>query len=309
MLNRDDLIIKVATLFYEADLTQTEIAKRLKISRPTVSHLLKEAKDKGIVRISIQHSKMNITKMQSEIALKYNLKNVLISPKSHGTLLDKNLVGSLCAEFIEQIAPTISSLGIGWGTTMYEFVQSASYTNFSDLEIIPLMGGFGISDVKFHSNHLAFQLAEKYNCSVVYFYAPAFAESIEVKHTFESTNLVQEIYKKGKSVDLAITGVGNPAKTSTYQRLGYISTEEKEKIKSSTIIGDVLATLFDRDGNSVSTPISDRMMGMTLEDLEMVKEVLVVASGEEKIISVEALLNKGFIDYLIIDEEIANGLV
>lgn len=309
MLNRDSLLLKVATLYYESNLTQTTIAKRLKISRPTVSNLLKEARDRGIVRITIQHSKMNTNKQQDEIATKYNLDNVYIAPQSYGALTNKNLVGSLCADFIEQIAPEIQTLGIGWGTTMYEFVHAASHTNFNHLKITPLMGGFGISDVKFHSNHLAFQLAEKYNCGVNYFYAPAFAESIEVKDTFESTNLVKEIYDQGKNVDLAITGVGNPAETSTYQRLGYITSEEKKSIRSSPIIGDVLATFFDENGTSVSTPISDRMLGIKLEDLEMVKEVLVVASGEEKIPSIKALLNKGFINHIIIDTDIANGLI
>lgn len=306
MLNRDDMMIKVATLYYEADITQSEIAKRLKISRPTVSTLLKEAKEKGIVRITIQHSKMNANKQQEAIAASYNLQSVTIAPQAFGTLTSKNMVGSLCADFVERNALDIQSIGIGWGTTMFEFVQAAAYADFNHLDIVPLIGGFGINNVQYHSNHLAFQLANKYNCSVNYFYAPALAESVEVKNILESTELIKQVYQKGKNVDLTIVGVGNPIESSTYRQFGYISEKEKNIIKNSSVIGDALATFFDEEGNSVATSVSERMLGITLEDLEMAKETLILASGVEKAPAVKALLKKGFIDHLIIDKEIAD---
>lgn len=44
MLDREDLILKVALLYYENEETQSDIAKKLNISRPTVASLLHEAK-------------------------------------------------------------------------------------------------------------------------------------------------------------------------------------------------------------------------------------------------------------------------
>ena len=43
----------VARLYYEKDRTQNEIAEIYRISRPMVSKLLKEAKEEGIVKITI----------------------------------------------------------------------------------------------------------------------------------------------------------------------------------------------------------------------------------------------------------------
>ena len=47
------LLIKVAKLYYEADMTQDAIANKLRISRPKVSRLLQEARNQGFVQISI----------------------------------------------------------------------------------------------------------------------------------------------------------------------------------------------------------------------------------------------------------------
>ena len=46
-------MIEVARLYYEDGLSQNEIAKKLEISRPLVSIILNEAKERGIVTITI----------------------------------------------------------------------------------------------------------------------------------------------------------------------------------------------------------------------------------------------------------------
>ncbi len=47
------IMIKIAKMYYQQGLTQTEISKRLGISRPTISRLTQDALDQGIVRIEI----------------------------------------------------------------------------------------------------------------------------------------------------------------------------------------------------------------------------------------------------------------
>lgn len=67
-------LMEVASLYYEADETQSEIARRYGISRPMVSRLLKEAKETGIVKISIQPpasaQEVLLARMKGEFKLK-----------------------------------------------------------------------------------------------------------------------------------------------------------------------------------------------------------------------------------------------
>ena len=53
MAERTDLLVRVAELYYEQGLNQNEVAKLLNVSRPTVSRLLDEAKEAGVVEIVI----------------------------------------------------------------------------------------------------------------------------------------------------------------------------------------------------------------------------------------------------------------
>ena len=52
--NHTRLLIKVARLYYQEDMTQSQIAKRLCLSRQKVQRLLSQARDEGIVRITIK---------------------------------------------------------------------------------------------------------------------------------------------------------------------------------------------------------------------------------------------------------------
>lgn len=309
MYDRTELLAQIATMYYENDFTQSQIAKKLHISRQTISNMLQEAKEKGIVKIIIQHPESNRYTQQYAIAKKFDLKSVHIASTQLNDQDTKKQIGRLCSEFLENQLDNISKLGIGWGTTVFEYVQQASYLNTNNLEIIPLIGGIGINDVQFHSNHLAFQLAEKYSANANYFYAPAIAESVDVKNLFVSTELFKQIYSKARKVDIAVVGVGNPIASSTYRNLGYISDSEMKEIQASKASGDILGSFFDQEGIPINTSFTSRMIGLTIEDLEDIPEIVALASGKEKIKSIKALLKLRLVNHLVIDQVIADAII
>ena len=53
MSYENDLMVKIAKLYYRENLKQESVARRLKISKYKVSRLLRKATDSGIVKILI----------------------------------------------------------------------------------------------------------------------------------------------------------------------------------------------------------------------------------------------------------------
>lgn len=308
MYNRDQLLAEIATLYYEEKMTQSEIAKQLHLSRPTISHMLNEARDRGIVSITINHPDSDVFSLQHEIANKYGIKTVLIAKSVSSDEKVKQELGVLCAKYIESRLNDFRSIGLGWGTTIFEYINQASFLSKPDLEVIPLIGGVGIQHTHLHSNHLAFRLSEKYNCKVNYFYAPVFSESKEMRDMFVTTSIFQDIYRKGLNVDIAVLGIGNPIESSTYKLFGYFTDEEVNQLKNSTAIGDILGSFFDENGEEVKIPVTERMMGISIDDIHQLKEVLIMASGIEKFHSIDTLLKMNAIDHLVIDSDLAQKL-
>lgn len=309
MNKRDQIIYQTALLYFEDNKTQTEIAKILNISRPTVATFLKEAKERGIVRISVSPQFSGISDKSKQLMEKYNLQTVIIVPTEKSESQSKANIGSALATFVEHRSYDLKSIGIGWGSTLHEFVQAANPMSYKHLTIVPLMGGASIESLHLHSNHLCFRLAEKYGAMVSYYYAPAIADTAQQKEELMNSSFIKEAHKKALAVDLAFVSIGNPAQSSTYKQLGVVSPEEEADLRQKEVIGDALATFYNRDGQAVATNLSQRMVGISLEELEMMKEVAILASGKAKAPSLFALLQKGCVDHIIIDQAVADYLM
>ena len=62
------LLVEVAKLYYEEQLTQAQIGRQLQTSRSTVSRLLKEARDQGVVKITIQYKWVRDSALERDLA-------------------------------------------------------------------------------------------------------------------------------------------------------------------------------------------------------------------------------------------------
>lgn len=99
--NKDRLAITAAKLYYQSDYSQTDIAKELNLSRPSVSRLLHYAKSHGFVRIDIYDPIEDRSELSQKIVTKFNLKHVCIanSPIDDEEEI-KKYIGKEAAEYL-----------------------------------------------------------------------------------------------------------------------------------------------------------------------------------------------------------------
>ncbi|WP_338487408.1 sigma factor-like helix-turn-helix DNA-binding protein [Ruoffia tabacinasalis] len=71
-------IVKIATMYYEEGMTQSEIARKRGVSRSLISKIIVEAKRDGIVEIVINSSSVYTAKLERELEEKYQLKNAIV---------------------------------------------------------------------------------------------------------------------------------------------------------------------------------------------------------------------------------------
>ena len=61
------MMLRVSDLYYNQNLSQQEIATKLSISRPTISKLLKSARDVGIVQITVSDINQDMLIFQAKL--------------------------------------------------------------------------------------------------------------------------------------------------------------------------------------------------------------------------------------------------
>ncbi|MBV5336698.1 MAG: hypothetical protein J0653_01435, partial [Deltaproteobacteria bacterium] len=73
------LLTKVSKLYYEDNLNQDEIVSRLHISRSTISRLLAQAREEGVVKIVVVPPTGTYANLETDIEQKYEVEEVIIA--------------------------------------------------------------------------------------------------------------------------------------------------------------------------------------------------------------------------------------
>ena len=301
-------LVEISRLYYERDLTQAEIAKRMDISRPAVSKLLQEARLRGIVKIDIKSPLMSDESLLDELCGVYNLKGGLVVPSgSADEKLLARLIISQAALYIEKLLSKVTRIGLGWGDTIGRLVDKLKGHPSVESEIgyvCPIIGS-APNDIKWYqTNELARAFAEKTGFKPHYLHAPAFPVSLENKKLFENTFEYQEILKCWRELEMVILGVGTYPSVpdqATAARFGNLLREKKA-------VGMIATYYFNRNGKTIYSK-NDIVIRIAPDDLERIDKVFLIGGGEKKINAVRATLKTGLVNHLITDEKTAQALI
>jgi DNA-binding transcriptional regulator LsrR (DeoR family) len=101
------MIVKVARMYYEQEMSQDQIARALLTSRSNISRILTVAKKKGIVEIRIAETIKRETELEEMLIARFNLRAALVATVPSGSS-DYKSVGQLAAQhFLAQLKPGV----------------------------------------------------------------------------------------------------------------------------------------------------------------------------------------------------------
>ena len=67
----DRFLMRVADMYYQQEMLQDEIAKKLNVSRTTVSRALTKAKKEGYIKIIMDFPSENVIELEKELEKKF----------------------------------------------------------------------------------------------------------------------------------------------------------------------------------------------------------------------------------------------
>jgi len=76
--DRDELLARVASLYYEDGQTQQEISLKLGYSRSSISRMLTEARQAGIVEIHVHHPLERNSALEQRLQVEFSLREVRV---------------------------------------------------------------------------------------------------------------------------------------------------------------------------------------------------------------------------------------
>lgn len=305
------LIVKCCMLYYEDNLNQEEIARELGISRPTVSRMLKEAKDMGIVKVEIINpvdSDHQMMERRLEQLLK--LKEVIVVDDKKDLLSQKIEIGYATAHYLDRILKDGDIVGVSMGTTIKEIARFVKNSRMENTTFLPVIGGVGQIGIDIHPNQIAIDLAKAFGGNFKLLHAPAVISDLEIKQNLKNEKGIKQILDTIDQVTIAVVGIGVPIdKTSTMVATGYFNEQDMAVLKERKAVGDICLQFFDIAGNTEQFEFNKKVFGIELGKLKKIDKVIGVASGLEKVNAIIGAVNGGYINVLITNYSVAERIL
>lgn len=277
------LVQTVARLHYVDGLSQIEVARRTKTSAATVSRLLAQARDAGIVRFHVldpQQSDGRGDALRSALGL------------SHLRVVESDRAPSLnqavCGLIGDANLPSGAVIAIGWGRTV-EGILSAGLPRLSAADLVPITGGLDRMESHYQVNEFVRSTAERIGGQAHLLYAPMDPGPVLRAQLVEAPSIARVI-ALWERVDVALVGIG--------------ITEGV----APPACGEIAGHLFDRDGAPIGTDGADGRMRMTRAQLSRVPLSIGVAIGADKIDAIIGAARSGLLSALVTDRRTASIL-
>lgn len=305
------LLAKVASLYYEKNLTQAEIAKRLNISRPQVSRLLAESRQEGVVEIIIHHPTTKSTSLEQNLLDRFALKEVKLLASGqlgYAQLIER--LGVLAARHMEERLEDGMILGISWNSGVYQVVNALRAARRKKVTVVQLTGAVGSINPLIDGPDLTRWLAQTLGGQYKYLPAPLLVESQATREALLQERSIRETLALLDQMDMALIGIGSlsPA-LSSLLLAGYITEAELREIIRQGGVGDICSYHYDLRGNVLPLELHQRLIGVSLEMLRKTPYVIGVGGGIDKASAVLGALRLGVLDCLITDEIAARAVI
>jgi deoxyribonucleoside regulator len=310
-VERTDLLAQVASLYYEDGLTQAEIARQVDASRSTISRLLHEAREAGIVEITIHYPWKTDPKLENHLEERFQLRKALVL-SVRGRVYSEVLrgLGVLAARYIDRALTPDSTLGISWGTAVHSTAQALRPKRRLPITVVQMIGAVGIGDPFIDGPDLARLMADIYKGEYRYLHAPLIVENEQVREGLLQEPRIQETLGLARKVDIALVGIGSLVpEVSSLLRAGYLDQEALTELRAQGAVGDICGRHYDVHGHVMDIELNRRIVGIELKDFQGIKQVIGVAGGEAKSEAILGALRGGHINVLVTDDGAAGKVL
>ncbi len=305
-----DLITEVAGLYYINRLTQDDLAKQFGTSRSTISRLLKQAHDTGIVEIQVRARPDRARRIEQELQARFGLSRLLCAIDLFDPVNRRLNVASLVAGYLDKVLVDGTTVAVGMGRNVSAITEGPGLPLPRDVLFVSAIGGSVQSGEMVNADHIARRLAARFRGRSETLYAPAIVEDETLRLALLRNDNVRRTLDRGRGASIALMGVGDMTEDSNMIRMGWLSPREVARAQATGTVGDILGNDFiDIQGRPSRTIVAGRVVGLTLKDLEAIEDVVVVASENTKVGILLGVLRTGVVDTLATTLSNAQGVL
>lgn len=305
---REMLLAELAESYYLRGWTQQKVADTYGLTRPTVSRMLKEAQESGVVEIRIRKSSRVDKGQATRLAERYGLAGADVLVPNDGDELAA--LGAVGARVLRSLAFDGMFIGLTWGATLSAVVDAIDGWSLPHSTVIQLAGSLGASAGQFDSSAITQSLASALSARALLLSAPLLLDDEKMVHGLLTNRSNLLTYEQSRRCNIVLAGIGSAESEYSALRLGgHLAEEELGSLRAEGAVGDVCGHMISAEGFPVGEAFSRRQVNLPRTDLLKVPIRLAVAAGKHKTAAIRGALLGGYVTHLVTTSEVATDLL
>lgn len=304
-----NLVVRIAWLYYKEGLTQQDIGDKLGISRQRVIKYLDTARLANVVQFQIDLAAQNYLDVQNALMERYHLDDVYVAPPPVPGVSSSHTVSVAAAQYVGHKLDNTNqySINVGAGKTVTNILSHLTVPANKTLTMISLTGGVHYYLHPQGPFNIIHSPQERIRSYIIP--APLCASTAEAARCFMNEPSVKSIMNMTKLADMTLLGIGVATQNATMVEEGIMSSNDIAILQMQNAVGDMLSQYYDINGHRVEFEMHDRFVTSHLDILKELKNVVGVAGGKEKVQPLLGALNGGYLNVLITDLETAQAVL
>lgn len=299
------VLTEVATRFYLRDESKVRIAKDLEVSRFKVARLLREARERGIVTITVRNPSGAEERLATALGAHLHLEEVRLVAEHPDIEVEREALGTSGAQFLTDHIREGYRVGFSWGRTLLPIANHLGA--LPRAEFVQLTGVVG-NDPSQSPIAILSRIPASSGSTAKALIAPLICASSSSAASQRSEPAVAEVLGLYNHLDMAFLSVGswNPRVTQLAQ---HISESEARHLDDVGAVADFSGLFFDAQGRYVDTPLNGSRISITLDQLRATPTVVAIAGGLDKVRAIHAMCASGLPTCLVTTTEVAKALL
>ncbi len=308
-ISGENVVIEVAWMYYHDGLNQKDIADRLGISRATVVNYLQEARETGLIRITLAAPAFTNHRLAVALRQKFGLSAAYVVP-DQGADEEQAFarVVQAAADWLPALLCPGDRLGVAWGRTVYEIAETVEPHRIDDMTVLQLVGSMA-TPYGFTAEACSTRLAQRLEARCLNLHAPAVVSRAELARELREEPILKAQLDQLETVNKFLFSVGTCAADSHIVSSGLASLEDLRWHVARGATGVLCGRFITAAGAPIPGAMEERMIGITLDRLVGLEMGILVTPGHDKIEATRAAIRGGYVTHLCTGMTVAEALL
>ncbi|AXH94942.1 sugar-binding transcriptional regulator [Ornithinimicrobium avium] len=297
----DDLVLAatVTRRHLVAGESKVDIAADLGLSRFKVARLIDQAHAAGLVRIEVEDPRGSSERLAQQLQERLGLRHAAVVD-STGRSPTPGAVGEAAARLLCGLLDPDDVLGLPWSRGVHQMVNALQSLGMRPppVPVVQLSGALATGSEDSSTVDVVRRAARVLQGGRTVFFAPLVMPDADAAATLRREPSVTAALAAADTVTVAVVGVGAwSAGSSTV--FDAVDATTRREVSRAGGTGEIAGRTFAAAGDLVVSPLDERLVSLSGDQLRGIDEVVAIAHGPDKVEVLRAAVAGGLVTSLV----------